>query len=409
METKANTVDLFGRLLNKDNKAFDSALVKEMYQAREFVLSNLTDKGERWEFWGKDDTKNKDGNTEEIDRFSIGPDMSDKHLHFFIEGSGSLALMIARQIALVAHYPNFDERTGKNRTIITIACTESSAKNVVDTLKGEEYLCNLLNLAKYTMPGHEKNPENKDSYIDIEFKFVDPATFSDIIKGELESEKKIIISAEKIAEVSKISPKQEIDIARANLADAVYNIGSDVDNLPIHDPHTAAHYSLALELLENEKLTEDTINKKCTCSGYESVRMMLSNVFVSDCFESRINGIRKNQKSFDKVEAQIAELSKKDKFQKLCACEHSRWVVEKLILGYRPLGPEERYEDETRLGEEKASYRKKLKRYPQKINDLAHIDLCSYETLRHVNAENMRYDAFMILSMPLILKKLSER
>lgn len=398
METKANTVDLFRRLLNKDNKAFDSALVKEMYQAREFVLSNLTDKGERWEYMGY---------VNKIERFSIGPDMSDKHLHFFIEGSSSLALMIARQIALVAHYPNFDEKTGKNRTLITIACTDKSAKDVVADLKKEEYLCNLLDMAKYTMPENENNPENKDSYIDIEFKFVDPATFSDIINGEHESEKKIIISAEKIAQVSNTAPKQGIDIARANLADAVYNIGSDVDNLPIHDPLTAAHYSLALELLEKEKLTRETMDIKFDATGYEKVRMMLSNVFVSDCFESRINGIRKNQKSFDKVKTQIAELSKKDTFQKLCACEHSRWLVEKLILGYRPIKPEEKYEDEKLLGKEKSNYRKSLKRQPN--NDLAHIDLCSYETLRHVNAENMRYDAFMILSMPLILKKLGER
>lgn len=61
-------------------------------------------------------------------RFSISPS-SSKHINIIIDSTSDLMLCIARQIALVAHYPNFDETSGSNRTVITMLFDSSSERN----------------------------------------------------------------------------------------------------------------------------------------------------------------------------------------------------------------------------------------------------------------------------------------
>ena len=87
----------------------------------------------------------------------------------------------------------------------------------------------------------------------------------------------------------------------------------------------------------------------------------------------------------------------------LSKSEHARWVVEKLIMGFRPLNEEERLEDETLSTNKKRrkEYRDGLKKNAAK---LAHIDLCSYSDLRRVDPDNMKYDSFLMLAIPKILE-----
>ena len=90
----------------------------------------------------------------------------------------------------------------------------------------------------------------------------------------------------------------------------------------------------------------------------------------------------------------------------LCRSEHARWVVEKLVMGFRPLNNEERIEDESLspYKEKRKSFRKDLKTNETK---LAHIDLCSYANLRRVDPDNMKYDSFLMLAVPNILAKVN--
>lgn len=111
-------------------------------------------------------------------RFSIPPS-SSKHINIIIDGVSDLMLCIARQIALVAHYPNFDETSGSNRTVITILFDSSSEPEIVNKVSREEYLCNLPKLCKYSVKTWDgenvsiTSEKNKQSYIDIELEFID--------------------------------------------------------------------------------------------------------------------------------------------------------------------------------------------------------------------------------------------
>ena len=87
------------------------------------------------------------------------------------------------------------------------------------------------------------------------------------------------------------------------------------------------------------------------------------------------------------------------KLQAMAKCEHARWNVEKLILGFSTLTPEELYEDNRRFGSSRNSYRKELKKKAH------HIDLCSYHHLQRINPADMKYDCFLMLAMVRILKE----
>lgn len=46
--------------------------------------------------------------------------MSDKHVHLVIAGFSDMGVALLLEALRIAHYPNYDEKTGKNKTVITI-------------------------------------------------------------------------------------------------------------------------------------------------------------------------------------------------------------------------------------------------------------------------------------------------
>ena len=81
-----------------------------------------------------------------------------------------------------------------------------------------------------------------------------------------------------------------------------------------------------------------------------------------------------------------------------------------LSCSYRPFNNEERYRDEALHVQFRN--KDKIKRYRDSLkkNDhiLAHIDLCSYRDLRRINPVSLKYDSFLMLAIPRILKVVNE-
>lgn len=358
----------FEYLKGKNDKEFSPEVVKNWYKARAFVLDRLKEVA----------FKANDGH----------------HLHVVLKGDSGLMLSVARQVALSAHYLNFDEEKKDNRTVITIV---SNSAQIEDILKKEEYLCNLLSLCKWT---HGNVTYNAGSYIDIEINIVSNC-------NDKESENVKVIEESDI--VSFCNSKLEddicsIDTRKAVYAGRMYNLGTLIDNLPAENIHDANRYALALDVFQFERLQEplDTlVNDSKWKDDQIRVKNGLSNVFCADCFESRALSI---------------ELYRKDKKQKdtelwakyneaLSKSEHARWVVEKLIMGFRPLNEEERLKDET-LSTNKKRRKKNRDSLKKDADKLAHIDLCSYSDLRRVNPDDLKYDSFLMLAIPKILEKI---
>ena len=116
---------------------------KDWYYARQYVLDALPP----------------------LDREGIEP-FSSTHVHVVINSIDNLMLAIIRQICLIAHYPNFNEETGANRTIITV-CTNNPL-DALNKIKAYRYLGNLLKHCKISFVDNDKKSTIQDESLPLD-------------------------------------------------------------------------------------------------------------------------------------------------------------------------------------------------------------------------------------------------
>lgn len=352
----------FEYLRQKNGDAFSVETVNNWYIARAYILEKLKD-------------------------VAIGMG-SGEHLHAIVVGDSPMMLSVARQVALSAHYANFDE-DHPIRTVITIV---SKSQQIVEELQKEEYLCNLPLYCKLTVNGEA--PKNENSYLDIELR---------VVETKPEDDTAIIISEEDIKAFLDTKNKEDlfgIDTRKAVMTDRMYALGSWIDNLPAEDIHSAERYAMALNVFQHRLLRQPfspLVNAKKWESNPIAVKNGLSNIFCSDCFASRAAGVRQYANAQGITEAEAWE----ECVEALSKSEHARWATDKLIMGFRPLNLRERLQDECSFGKGKDQYRSQLKKNAQ---DPVHIDLCSFAELRRINPSDLKYDSFLTLAIPRILK-----
>ena len=356
----------FEYLTRKNGDSFSVETIKNWYIARAYVLEKL--------------------------RNVAICQGSKEHLEVTIVSDSPLMLCVARHVALYAHYANFDE-TNPNRTVITIV---SKNKQIVEELEKEEYLCNLPSYCKLSVNGAE--PKHTDSHIDIELQIVEEyhghSTGGAIVMSE--DDVKAFLGKKSEGDIYCI------DTRKAALAQRIYSLGSWVDNLPAEDIHSAQRYAMALNVFQHNLLRKpitQLVDAKKWEADLNTIKNGLSNVFCADCFESRAAGVTR----YAKTQGITEEEAWGECVEALSKSEHARWVVEKLIMGFRPITKRERMQDELLFNVEKRQYRNQLKKNPQ---DPAHIDLCSFAELRRINPYDMKYDSFLMLAIPGILQKL---
>lgn len=337
-----------------------------------------------------------------LDRNGIKPN-SKKHVHVILENTSDIMFAVARQIALIAHYPNYNDVTGENKTIIAFCNCDNLAKRITTYEQGRISMGNLLTYCKCTYIDSSKVERIKviqeDKSIlplDVELAF----TTDDVKKYQ-----SIVVSDNDIVTViceSDIpeSYESELDEKKGRLVNMVYSVGKEINNLPSTDNANIARYDIALKAF-CYNLKVENIDKKWQGG---SITDKLSSIFCADCFEYRLKSILDIEKKslceylledFDTVQKAL-----KQNIDALVKSEHARWNVEKLILGFRPLNAKERFDYECKFGDDRKAKIKSLK------TNFIHIDLCSYRELRRVDIGNMKYDYFLMLAMPQILRVL---
>lgn len=355
----------FEYLRHKNGENFSVETVNNWYVARAYVL-------------------------EKLKNVAIGMG-SDAHLHAIVTGDSPMMLSVVRQVALSAHYANFDEHH-PIRTVITVV---SKNPQLVEELQKEDYLCNLPLYCKLSVNGEA--PKNEDSYLDIELHVMDT-------QSEDNTEYAIVLSEEDVKAFLDTKNKDDIfgiDTRKAVITDRMYALGTWIDNLPAEDIHSAKRYAMALNVFQHSLLRQPfspLVKPKKWESNPTAVKNGLSNIFCSDCFASRAAGVRQYADVQGITEAEAWEAC----VEALSKSEHARWATDKLIMGFRPLSLKERLQDERSFGKEKEQYRSQLKKNAQ---DPVHIDLCSFAELRRINPSDLKYDSFLTLAIPRILKQ----
>lgn len=348
---------------------------------------------------------------------------SKENIHVIVIGIDRRMLFMLRQAALLAHYINFDDETGANRTVLTLI--DPSAKDNEDLkatkIKVDSKVC-LGNLTKecpwsYGMLDGEKVCGNqKQSYIDIDLRIIGlgAATMDKLIvkllkEGELQritviAYKDVLESMEMSdaeinkkyfqlyevprTDISQDKVEQYMDLCAAKKINAVYHFSNYLGDIKAGDIDNVKRYSKAVKLFI-ENANKSYFDKRW--NELTDLSLALSNVYCSDGIKPKIRGLEcGNNKKLGVIIPKYLKL--------LARCEHTRWNVEKLILGFRAWSAQEAYEYEFLYGSEARDYKNRKKKEEQ-----AHIDICSNRTLRRIDVESVKYDNFMMLAIPYIL------
>lgn len=360
-----------------NGKRFEEEIIKNWYIARHFVLDKFSEM-----------------------KIGFSSD-SEEHLHVVVNGDSPILLSIVRQVALTAHFINYRDgnkaEEPQNRTVITVVCKNP---HILEELEKEEYLCNLPKYCKVVNRGEVY--ENEGFYIDIELHITESCPKEESVISFSEQDVDAYIKGN---EGKKL---QGIDTCKAIYASRMYDLGAELYNIPAEDIHCTERYSLALDVFQHEMLKKELgkmISKEWRTMSLSKLKEKISNILCADCFALREACLIKEEANYRRTRKVWAKYN-----EPLSVSEHARWVVEKLVMGYRPLNSEERYYDEMlhvqfKSKDKKKMYRDSLKR---RDSDPAHIDLCSYRDLRRINPDDLKFDSFLMLAIPNILVKVNE-
>lgn len=370
--------DLFGGNLNQ-------------YKARHLILHQLP--------------QNLDGD-------GIGVD-SKMSVHAIVVGFDDLMISVARQISLITHYPNYDDCfPEKNKTTITFLVPGitklADLQNIEQRLHEKDALGNLADYCHFSIMTNENDKVERceKSYIDVEFELVgvDACSLESCVeslisrKNKLSSvfiyEKdfdenfieKLKAKVQNVVKIKDIQCDDFVDTRRARMINQVYSEGCSFRNFISRDFEDIKQYLLSLDTFvyhSTEKKRNEYWNALC-------LEEKLSNVSCGDLFETRQRS--KCGCDYTKTKGLLTAMSKS---------EHSRWCVDKLLFGFRPLTSIESYEYENKLSdEEKDEYKKLLKK-----DEKAHLNICDYRTLYRSDPVTIKYDCFMILASDTIAKE----
>lgn len=331
-----------------------------------------------------------------------------------IGGYGGLAYAVVRHIALMAHFPEFDEEKDTGYSTITIIYPErfgiKELKAEIIRLGEEEHLFNLIKYSSYTLVDACGKTEHHPGLPFLDILFVLKATdHYEPADGE------IYITEEEITDYAEAHPSESFtdgELTAAMLVNQAYSTGAEIRNLSSTENDKASRYRMALDCLNSSKRKDARRQwKDCLVTNVEgkgnlsrkALAGVLSCIFCADTFEIRLHQIMEINEDIthEYLIANVNTIRRRiiTRLNALSKSEHARWNAEKLILGFRPLNAEECYTEEMSVGQ-RDEYRSRLKK---KEFSPAHIDITSFADLKRISPEDQKYDYFIMLAIPTIL------
>lgn len=369
---------------------------------------------------------------------------SNHNVHVILCDTSPLFIALARQVALLSHFPNFDEATAQNRTRITFFSADNDCNSLRKAIEEYSPLGNLTHYCPVHNTIYTDNSfrstlfSGKGSFLDIELEYASgtgsslaeyvrqcchaneyitcfgsDTSQSILFNGECSQFVKVDDTP--ISDTERHKYLAETDFTRAMLVNKVYNIGTGLREVSNFDTLNAAEYNMSLQRLCDEMTPASITESWQAISGSDETEMKLSNLFCSDSFNAKLASLDLKPTDFltytrkaqliskiinpERLSKSIARQKLERHLQEMARTEHSRWNVEKLILGYQPYSPDDHYADERLTPPERAARRKRLKKHHKR-----HIDICSYKDLMHIDPASIKYDCLIILAIERILR-----
>lgn len=350
---------------------------------------------------------------------------SDNYVHLFIVGMSRMGIAMAIEAAHLAHYPNYD----KDRRIRTkITFIDKNAAEEKDYFMGR--FKELFGLSHWRYGAIQGNqllwncphlPEKCDhlggDFIDIEWEFINGGIENCSIQEYICS---VVNQNDSIVTIAMCLPEPSRCLAAALYLDK--NIYEKANQILVYNRYGD---SLITQMThKNEKQINPLHNKlrpfgmasECYDSTLitdaEAIAVMLNEKY-EELYKDIDEGSGANKSDVAKWWSNIyaansmwtklrctkwsnnRELNNREIYY-LARTEHSRWNMEQLLLSYRPL---------TRTEQE--VIKSDITQKNPKKGEMAHFDICSFEVLKQIDRNSIRYDWGLSKILPSIYTKLN--
>ncbi len=390
---------------------------------------------------------------------------SDDFVHLVVIGMTRMGFAMAVQAAQIAHYPNFN-RNRQCRTRITLI-DEQAARMMQPFMQRYQ---NLFDVCRWRFMNGEENPWNEplndpslgspycsdDSYlgqdfIDIEWEFVEGSVSSPYIQGFLKR--------------ATADPRARVTIAACldnptqSAAAALYMSRSVRDRAVQILVYQRSGNAL-IDSISSEHIDDPTYRNVypfgTVADGFDYLFIKNNDRLVDTLMEQYNRMYNKTQDRFKDLnpsylmktgvvargksrsarrwsnyylanttwgklrsaQSEAGEISA-EVLDSLAETEHNRWVVEQLLLQFRPLTRQE----QTSVGalyiqkepyralslEEQRQFREaNLRKERLKGEQMAHLDICSFERLKEIDNYVVEYDYGFVRIIPDIVREINQ-
>lgn len=368
-----------------------------------------------------------------LDRAAISRE-SETTVHLVIIGYSAQAEALAINAALVAHYPNYCRDT-RLRTRITII-----DDNVLDGRDGliQRYIHLFDNSYYCSINLKDENPQcimhrpmyenQRKDFVDVEWEFINGNIHNDAVRQKLtewsnDCHQQLTIAfchpdySRNCNEAFRLPQpiyRKEIPVLCHTTDNELPDCSADKDSyssvLPFGEKQCDIDtlrmlkklaqrvnfvYNYCFSLKPGEPITapssidEDVLDSQWKDVG--SLTKQYSNIFNAMTLGTKMHSIGRSPEDWKDYYTLTS-----DEIDVLTEVEHNRWSVEELILGYRPVTPEEQEIVDKDISQ------KKILRNTKK----AHYDLRSFDDLRaDSTGKNVNiYDMALCQAIPLIIK-----
>lgn len=331
------------------------------------------------------------------------PDASD-HVHLIIFGMSAHGLALAREAALLAHYPNHILQAQQRTRISFIdPCAEERMQALSCELEGMFSLCRKRFIPAGTPVGKTawvmpSQTHLGDDFMDLEWEFINGSVQTPSVREYLDesardSHTRLTVAVcieddaaaldtalklpESVLESALQIPvlQKEGDASLALLAEATTVSERRFRKFKAFGMKTAAcDLPLIRTLIAEAAQLEKAPGKTAEPLSKSEAARMWSNLYNT----AHASVKRRSAAASADWNGNLEEL--------LARTEHARWNAEQLLLGFRPLTLEEQayvLADEAQFATRKAELKRER---------LAHLDICSWERLNEIDPVSVTYD-----------------
>ena len=384
---------------------------------------------------------------------------TDKYVHLVIVGMSKMGVALGVQALYQAHYPNISEYPNQ-RTRITFIDTnadkemaffkgryatlfELAINRYIDTTKNESYNKDWHDPLKTNEQWqHLTDNDKKESFLDIEIEFIKGSIESEGVRtilSEISKDDKALLTIaicltqthQSIAaslympiDVYKSKNLLQILVNQPEVSDIVTNLTDYKNHIRYHNlrpfgmpfaEYMATESDLNKSMLVNWAYNVIKNNRKWPTNICEMPEVVeawknlkicnrYSNINYVDSISQKLRCILNvKEVPSDKLQSTLETAIKNNEFA-LAVCEHNRWNLQQLLLGFTPCSKEKDEKLRKAVVDGNETEVNRIKEELKSSYERIHPNICDFNHLAKVDPGAQPYDGGLNAAIPRILQ-----